>query len=196
MVKLKKKNLDFCFAGRRKDIRTREKNLMIFLSILAPVVLAGYFVYHAVFYHMQIQSMNQQIEQITGYLSKEEIKVRGSKTEELMEKVNCLEEFQTNVKTIYTILEQEPEMNHQIIKAILHLQKDKVTIDNVCFYDGKINFRSCVNQYSNAAQFVGRLEEAGLFGEVWYEGFEYKKEFDEQTGELFYFQVTCVLKRK
>lgn len=184
MTRLKKKNLEFIRASKRRNSKDSRRRLAIVIVCAVPAVMAAALALRSLWQWNQIRVMQKETREIVEYVEREDNQQAGKQAEDLLNEMSHLEISLMNMNYLREILDVTPELDGETVGFFAEARE--VLIEEASMKNGTIELTAATENYWEAVSYIKKLEQSGRFEDVNYEGFEHT--------DLYRFHISCKLK--
>lgn len=191
-VKINKKRINFIEAAGRKEVNKEKskygKVILTGIPILLLVVMAGLNLFFFVLSN-QTKAATKEIEkamQDPGIANTvDQIKVYHSQIEQYGT-------YQKQLEAMTQMLSDKKQIDYSTVKTIFSCGQNKVVIRDMAYaQESQIAISVQTGDYNEAAPFVKRLRDTGLFTDISYAGFTKDKEIYNFTVGMVFNEETA-----
>lgn len=184
MTRLKKKNLEFIRAARRRTSVGIKRILTAAVCLLLPTALALSAVGHTLWQWEQIRQMESEADELDAYLNQKDIRLANAEVYALSQDMKLMDDYLSNMERARDILNSYPTLDEKTSELLT--APGEVAIEEIRLEGDTLKFTAVAEDYREAAPYIEKLEESGRFEHVVYEGFE--------LTDRYRFRITCRLR--
>lgn len=193
MTGLKRKNLNFISADRKRRPDLAPYHMAVCLTAVIPAILVCLFLFDFYIHKAKIHTMNQELDSIHQTLRQEDILALREDYKNSQKQAAYLEDYLEELQKLISLMEEQNQLNRRILTQVEQETKDKVFLTGISYQRGILTLEAVVTDYKEAAAYVQRLEAIGIFERVTYLGFDSAADNYNLMKSSYHFIVNCKL---
>lgn len=186
MQALKEKEINFLDAAKRREKKRSGRKIRTVIQILVPGVLFLAMAGVSLYFGGSADRMKKEAKQIQREMDQDSVRRQEQELAALDSENRKYAEFKDNFENLKKELERGEEPDSGAIRFVTEACGGRARLEELSYGDGCLYLSCSVSRVEEAAAYVQRLEEKGIFTEVIYTGYE-------KDQEIFRFDVICRL---